>query len=154
MAKVLKVNVILAGKVYKAGTKESDLPDEVKKKASPFLIDEKKYKPAGKPGESLADAKIIARLSELEQQVEDEKRRANEAETALSEANSTIAGLTTEIENAQSRTTGAENNLEEAQEGLEVETKRADDLGSKLEEAKIIIDKLEKSAKSVPKEKQ
>jgi hypothetical protein len=105
MGKVLKQNVILGGRELKAGTKEGDIPKDIKEPAARFLIDEKKYKPAGQPKESI-DGKAKARISELETQLENETSRANEAEvkvdesvTALSEANSNVAGLETQLEN-------------------------------------------------------
>lgn len=102
MSKVVKQNVILGGQEIKAGTSESDIPDEVKKQASKFLIDEKKYKSVGKPAEAI-DAKIQAQITDLEKEVNSATARADTAESSLSEANSRIAGLETEVANATDR---------------------------------------------------
>lgn len=130
MAKVLGVNVILCGKEYKAGTKESDLPGDVKKSAAQFLIDEKKFQPKGKPDEAPEVKKLIARIFELEEEVDVKGTRAHDAETALSEANSTIAGLESQLENEKSRADDVEaadkrleesiNKLTEAEEKLAI----------------------------------
>ena len=100
MAKVIGNNVILGGKEYKAGTKESDIAADVKKQAQPFLIDEKKYKAAGQP-EAIIDTKVQEHITGLETQIGDERQRAEKAESSLSQANSDIAGLTSQLEEAQ-----------------------------------------------------
>ncbi len=119
MSKVLKQNVILGGQEYKAGSSESDIPIEVKKLAAPFLIDEKKYKPPGKPGEAV-DVKIQPHISALESEVTSEKDRADKAESDLSEANSSIAGLKSQLEEEKSRPDAAEimEKLSAAEEAL------------------------------------
>lgn len=159
MAKVLEKNVILGGKEYKAGTKESDISGEFKKQAAQFLIDEKKYKAAGKP-EEVIDADISARIIELEENLDSETQRADEAEVALSEANSSIAGLTTEVENQTHKAdnTDADVRLQEsiekladAEEKLTEATQRANDIEAQLAETETEVVDLKEALKKAEK---
>lgn len=136
MSKVIKCNVILGGREFKAGTKESDLPDDVKKDAVKFLIDEKKYK-ASQKDKAEIDPSDSVRIIELESLLSTETDRADNAEKALSQANSDIAGLTSQLEDVgnneelQAKVTDLETSLEESGakvtelEGLLKEAKKA-----------------------------
>lgn len=123
MSKVVKQNVILGGQEIKAGTPESDIPDEVKKPASKFLIDEKKYKSAEQSSEVI-DAKVNARIVELEEENATAREYAEANEQFLSEANSTIAGLTSDLETANKRADDAEANVVELEEAAKAAKKK------------------------------
>ena len=138
MSKVIKCNVILRGREFKAGLKESELPGDVKKDAAKFLIDEKKYKAPGQP-EATIDTKVQEHITRLETQIGDERQRAEKAESDLSEANSSIAGLTSELENAVT--------AEDVETAVEAEKQRADDAEKQLEEVRTELKEASKAAK-------
>lgn len=142
MSKVIKCNVILRGREFKAGTKESDLPGDVKKDAAKFLIDEKKYKAAGQP-EAIIDTKAQEHITGLEALLSTQEKRADTAEEALSQANSDIAGLTSQLEDAVT--------AEDIETAVEAEKQRADDAEEKLEEAKILLGGMEKQISDLKK---
>ena len=168
MSKVIKCNVILKGREFKAGTKESDLPGDVKKDAVKFLIDEKKYKTPGKPEASI-DVKVhIAgletQIEELAVAIAEEMGRAKRAEISLSEANSSIAGLTSQVEDAvtaEDVETAVEAEKQRADEAeakviglettVEAEKQRADDAEGQLEEAKTLLDALNEEVTDLKK---
>ena len=138
MSKVLKENVILGGMEFKAGTEESNIPDDVKKQASQFLIDEKKYKASQKDKSEINPASSV-RVIELESLLSTETDRADNAEKSLSQANSNIAGLTSQLEDAgnsdelQAKVTELEASLEES--------------GSKVTELENLLKEAKKAAK-------
>ena len=145
MAKVLRQNAILGGQEFKAGTKENDLPDDVRKMASQFLIEEKKYKSDIKPDKAI-DADIQARIAGLESQLEDETARSEDATKLLSEANSSIAGLESQLEDETARSEDATKLLSEANSSiaglesqLEDEMARSEDAETKLSELEAAI---------------
>ena len=124
MAKVIKQNVILGGQEFKAGTKESDLPVDVKKVASQFLIDEKKYKSTVKSEKNeLAEAN--ARLEEYLQALEDAEGKltlaaeyCNEAEKDLSEASSKAVEMEGQLKDEKIRADDAETRLTELEAAI------------------------------------
>lgn len=151
MSKVFKQNVILGGQEYKAGTSEDKVVAEFKKQAIPFLIDEKKYKPATKETE-IVDVKVQARITEMEAENSTLLERAEDAETALSEANSAIAGLESQLENETARANAAEHGeadvkLAESIQKLEDAEGKLADAIKRSEDAEVIIAELEKAAK-------
>lgn len=129
MGKVLQENVILGGREQKAGTKESDIPKDIRGQASRFLIDEKKYQPVSKQADNV-DEEVQVRIVELEEENSTAREWAEASEKALSEANSSIAGLTSQLEDAEA--------------ALESETTRVD-------EAEVKITELEKTIKDTKK---
>ena len=124
MSKVLKQNAILGGQEFKAGTKESDLPADVKKMASQFLIDEKKYKsPVKSEKNELAEANArfedsIQKLEEAESRLTEAVEYADKVDSSLSEANSEISGLTTQLEDEKSRADNAEIRLSDLEAAI------------------------------------
>lgn len=154
MSKVLRQNAILGGQEFKAGTKESDLPADVKKLASQFLVSEKEYKlPVKSEKNELAEANI--RYKESLQKLEESKTRLSEAieysedvDSRLSLAHSEISGLTTQLGNEKSRAETAEAKIAEGEENsdvkgltiqLESEKSRADEAEADLAELEAAI---------------
>jgi predicted RNase H-like nuclease (RuvC/YqgF family) len=154
MSKVLKQNAILGGQEFKAGTKENDLPADVKKMASQFLIDEKKYKsPVKSEKNELAEANIrfeesLQKLEEAESRLTEAVEYADKVDSSLSEANSEISGLITQLEDEKSRADDADTKLAEIEDNSDVadltnqlqnEKVRADDAETRLSELEAAI---------------
>ncbi len=124
MSKVLKQNAILVGQEFKAGTKESDLPADVKKMALQFLVDEKKYKlPVKSEKNELAEANVrfeesLQKLEEAESRLTEAVEYADKVDSSLSEANSEISGLETQLEDEKSRADEAEIRLSDLEAAI------------------------------------
>ena len=124
MTKVLRQNAILGGQEFKAGTKESDLPADVKKMASQFLVDEKKYNvPVKSEKTELVEANArfedsLQRLEEAESKLTTAIEYAEGVDSDLSLAHSEISGLTTQLENEKSRADKAETKLSELEAAI------------------------------------
>ena len=163
MSKVLKGNVILKGREFKAGTKESELPAHVKKDAVKFLIDEKKYT-ASQQKDGGTDSTSSPLITELESLLSTETTRADNAVKALSQANSDVAGLTSQLEDAgnseelQDRVTELETSLEESgakvtelETSLEESGAKVTELETSLEESGVKVTELEDEIKKLIK---
>ena len=124
MAKVIKQNVILGGQEFKAGTKESDLPVDVKKMALQFLVDEKKYQaPVKSEKNELAEANArfedsLQKLEEVEGKLTLAAEYCNEAEKDLSEASSKAVEMEGQLEDEKIRADNAETRLTELEAAI------------------------------------
>lgn len=124
MSKVLKQNVILGGREFKAGTKESDLSADVKKVASQFLISEKEYKvPVKSEKTELAEANAryedsLQKLEEAESKLTTAIEYAEGVDSSLSLAHSEISGLETKLETEKARADDAETRLSELEAAI------------------------------------
>jgi len=124
MSKVLGQNAILGGQEFKAGIKENDLPADVKKMASQFLVDEKKYKsPIKSEKTELADANArfedsLQKLEEAESKLATAIEYAEDVDSSLSLAHSEISGLETQLENEKSRADGAKIKLSDLEAAI------------------------------------
>lgn len=154
MSKVLKGNAILGGQEFKAGTKESDLPADVKKVASQFLINEKEYKtPVKSEKTELAEANTryedsLQKLEEAESRLTEAIEYSDGVDSSLSLAHSEISGLETNLKNEKSRADTAETKLAEGGGNsdvtelttqLENEKSRADEVETRLSELEAAI---------------
>jgi chromosome segregation ATPase len=124
MAKVLRQNVILGGQEFKAGKSENDLPVDVRKMASQFLVSEKEYNTdtkSDKTESAQADARFeesLQKLEEAESKLTEAIEYAKDVDSSLSEANSEISGLTTQLEDEKSRVDEAEESLAELEAAI------------------------------------